>query len=338
MHARIFLCTIALALLAVAAVPAQAQVDVESQFPVQGRYEGDGWEIILPDGWRANAQPTVIVAIPPEAAEALNSSNPSYMYVQVGVTPKTGWEWIEANAYVEGCAIQSASFTAIAGQSAKVVDVACDPQAMAAMNFPFSQLRMYQFFAEHEGEERLHFALAWAASEEIMETQIASVEQMMDSIRIDGAADIKSEQPELYGLEPEEVTVTAKGQEVALKLQTYSEVHDLSLDEASKTLSFRAGADHSDGRPTVVSISSVLEGPYQVMIDGQTADASKYYTIEDEQTGETEMVVRHGPGQEVAIIGTQVVPEFPIPILFVLAAVFATAIAAGRSRFFVSGK
>lgn len=325
------LCAIALALLVVVVVPAQGQVDVESTFPIQGLYEGDGWEITLPDAWRAYAQQDLLVAIPPEAAEALNSPNPAYMGVQVGVTPKSGWEWIEANAYIEGCATESGSFTEVAGQSAKVVDVSCDPEAMAAMNWPYTQLRMYQFFSEHNGAERLHFALAWAASEEIMDEQIASIEQMMDSIRIEGVADIKSEQPELYGLEPQEIIVTANGQEVDLQLQTYSDIQDLKLDESNKTLSFKASSEHSDGRPTVVLISSVLEGPYQVMIDGQMADASKYYTIDDEQTGETEMVVRHGPGQEVAIIGTQVVPEFPLALIVVAIAI-GTVTVAGRAK------
>lgn len=311
MHARIFLCTIALALVAVAIVPAQGQVDIESQYTLQGLYEGDGWQITLPEGWRGAADPngTGLGALPPEAIEAANNYE-SYMTAIIGVTPKAGWQWIEANAYIEGCAIQSASFTKIADQSAKVVDVACDPEAMAAMLQPFSQLRMYQFFANHNGEERLHFALVWAASEEIMDIQLASIEQMMDSIRIEGVSDIKSEQPDLYGLTSNEVTVSAKGQEVSLTLQTYSEVQDLSLDEASKTLSFKAVGNSAGESFTVISISPVLEGPYQVMIDGQAADGSKYYTIEDEQTGETEMVVRHGPNHEVAIIGTQVVPEF----------------------------
>jgi hypothetical protein len=214
-------------------------------YTLQGTYEGDGWRITLPDGWRGAPDPSGsgIVAIPPKAIEAANNLE-TYMMVIIGATPKDGWAWIEANAYLEGCAIRSAAFAEIAGQSAKVVNVGCDSETMMAMHsWPYSQLRMYQFFAEHEGEERLHFALAWAASEEIMDAQIASVEQMMDSIRIDGVADIKSEQPELYGLELEEVTVTAKGQEVVLKLQTYSEVQDLSLDESSKTLSFTASSE-----------------------------------------------------------------------------------------------
>jgi hypothetical protein len=44
------------------------------------------------------------------------------------------------------------------------------------------------------------------------------------------------------------------------------------------------------------------------------------------------MVVRHGPNQEVAIIGTQVVPEFPAAVAGVLAIVLAVSIIATRSK------
>lgn len=339
MHVRTILCAIVLVLASIMLVPARAQVDIESLYTLQGLYEGDGWQITLPPGWRglADASGTGLGAIPPEAIEAANN-NETYMMVIFGVAPKDGGGWIEANAYVEGCAIQSASFTKIGGQSAKVMDVECDPEITMLMHsFPYSQLRMYQFFGVNDGEERLYYALAWAASEEAMDEQLASVEQMMDSIQIDGSSDIRPEQAELYGLTTNEISVSAKGQEVNVTLLTHSKVQNLSLNEDSKTLTFRAVGNEAGESLTMISIASVLQGPYQIMIDGEAADGFRYYTIEDEQTGETEIVVRHGPNQEIAIIGTQVVPEFPVFLLALTASLVAVTIVATRFRFYMGG-
>jgi hypothetical protein len=74
-----------------------------------------------------------------------------------------------------------------------------------------------------------------------------------------------------------------------------------------------------------IEISKVLDGPYSVIIDGQpTEDVS---LVVDRTTNVTFMTVGYSHSvHEITIIGTNVVPEFPLSIVVV---VFASVVAAG---------
>lgn len=112
----------------------------------------------------------------------------------------------------------------------------------------------------------------------------------------------------------------------SFSLGSSSEASDIRFNEEAKQLSFRS----SEG-VTTISISSLLEGPYIVTVDGeQTTD---YGVYKNQETGETTLTMVYDEGMhETVITGTNVVPEFPFSIFLLVAAVMSAVIVAGRAK------
>lgn len=130
--------------------------------------------------------------------------------------------------------------------------------------------------------------------------------------------------PESFEVSTE--TAMVAGEPVPFSLGSSSEVSDVNFDEEAKQLSFRSSAG-----VTTVSISSILEGPYTVTVDGEQVE--DYGTYEDQETGETTLTMVYEEGNhETMITGTSVVPEFPLPILLLIAATMGTVVILGRTK------
>jgi hypothetical protein len=129
--------------------------------------------------------------------------------------------------------------------------------------------------------------------------------------------------PESYSVQTENASIA--DEPVAFTIGSSSELSNITFDEQAKQLSFTA----SEGIVTL-SISSILEGPYTVMVNGEPA--IDYGVYEDRETGETKLALVYEEGtHETAITGTNVVPEFPLPILFLIAGIM-TVIIIGKTR------
>ena len=120
--------------------------------------------------------------------------------------------------------------------------------------------------------------------------------------------------------------VTISGESASFSLGSSAEASEIQFDEEAKQLSFS-----SSGGITTISISSLLEGPYTITVDGeQTTD---YGVYENEETGETILTMVYDEGtHETVITGTNVVPEFPLSIFLLVAAVMSAVVIAGRAK------
>jgi hypothetical protein len=115
---------------------------------------------------------------------------------------------------------------------------------------------------------------------------------------------------------------------IDVQIESSSEISDFGLDEETKTLAFTVDGD---GESTIVSVGSVLEGPYVVMVDGQETSAFEESTNEQ---GVKTVSLSHDTGaHEVTITGTQVVPEFPVAALAGIAALIGIVAIVGRTKF-----
>jgi hypothetical protein len=129
--------------------------------------------------------------------------------------------------------------------------------------------------------------------------------------------------PESYSLQTENASIGDES--VPFTVGSSSEVSDITFDEEAKQLSFTA----SEGI-TTISISSILEGPYTVLINGEST--TDYGLYEDQEAGESTLTLVYEEGtHETTITGTNVVPEFPLPILFLIAGIM-TVIIIGKTR------
>jgi hypothetical protein len=159
------------------------------------------------------------------------------------------------------------------------------------------------------------------------------VEGAMD---VEGAGGIVDEVTDTVGdvtLEASVQVVTIAGEEVEVEFNSSSTISEVELDEESKTLSFTVDGEDGTEGTTEIIISSVLEGPYTVMIDGEVTTNVEESTVE--ATGETMLTISYTHStHDVTVTGTNVVPEFPVAVLGAVAAVIGIVAVLGRTRMF----
>jgi hypothetical protein len=120
------------------------------------------------------------------------------------------------------------------------------------------------------------------------------------------------------------------GETITLDLNSSSTISEFELDEDSKSISFTADEDGTAG-VTEISVGRVLEGPYAVTIDGQVSSVVE--VTQAGATGESMIRISYADGaHDVVITGTSVVPEFPLSLIVVVAAVFGAIILVGRTK------
>ena len=128
--------------------------------------------------------------------------------------------------------------------------------------------------------------------------------------------------------------VNANRSIVSVDLISSSNISDFTLDEADRTILFKA-----EGRPgtqgiSEISIGRVLEGPYIVTVNGEIWN--DYDVLNQESPREEKIQIRYEHGiSQIEIKGTQVVPEFPSGWIIGIAAslTLGSMIAFGLARF-----
>ncbi|MGQ0795556.1 MAG: hypothetical protein ACT4N5_05150 [Nitrosopumilaceae archaeon] len=128
-------------------------------------------------------------------------------------------------------------------------------------------------------------------------------------------------------LEARTIPVSVSGENVDVMVQSSSSVTKFGLDEANKEISFTADGDEYG--KTRLGLGSVLKGPFVVMVDGQE---TKEFTTDD--LGETLELEYSAGTHEFSVIGTQVIPEFPVAVIGVIAVVIGMVAILGRTKIF----
>jgi hypothetical protein len=124
------------------------------------------------------------------------------------------------------------------------------------------------------------------------------------------------------------------GQLVRFPINSSATISDVAFDENAKRLSLELTGTIGTEGVTIVPISRLLVGPYTVTIDGN--EVTDYELIENNSTGESWLKMNHvETTQVITIVGTSVVPEFPVLLLIVLVSVLGAIV--GLNRFGFSG-
>ncbi|MGI0014242.1 MAG: hypothetical protein ACREBU_12505, partial [Nitrososphaera sp.] len=132
-------------------------------------------------------------------------------------------------------------------------------------------------------------------------------------------------------LKPQVQLVIVAGDTIEVELNSSSTISEFELDEENKRVTFKVDGDTGTAGRTEISIGRILEGPYTVAIDGETT--SDFDVIQAEASGETIIKISYTHStRDVAITGTNVVPEFPFSTVGVIAATLGMAILLTRSR------
>jgi hypothetical protein len=156
-------------------------------------------------------------------------------------------------------------------------------------------------------------------------------DESISSLRVSKPVDIKEAMAESLGLKTEKHQVMAKGNQVELKVESNSNVSNFSFNEDAKRVSFEVkGANGTNGF-AIVTIDKVLEPPYTVTVDSQLT--TDFFIFEDKVDGENTIQINYEHSlHEIEIIGTNVVPEFPLAIMGLIAGILGVLAIIRTSR------
>lgn len=180
-----------------------------------------------------------------------------------------------------------------------------------------------------------------ANSDVLYQRLIDDFEGSVQTLRVNNPASLEKTMMEILGLEQQTFPVVANGNEVELTLSSNSRVSDLRLEEEEKRISFDVESSETTSRFTTFSVDSVLEGPYVVTVDGQPV--TDFIVVKDETDNNKNTIqLTHEPSiQEIAITGTNVVPEFPYSVVLIASTVIGSIVAISRmgllARFYPAG-
>ncbi len=167
------------------------------------------------------------------------------------------------------------------------------------------------------------FIFFYITSPDKWDTYFETSQTMLDSFSLVNA-EVSGSVPLPELLTTHAVSISASAEPIELDIRSSSTVSGFVFSEESKMISFSATGEDGTKGVTVVTVGSVLEGPYTVMVDGTAV--TDFKTTETAE-GETEIEVTYDHStREISITGTQVVPEFPVTML-IMGIAIATIIA-----------
>lgn len=125
--------------------------------------------------------------------------------------------------------------------------------------------------------------------------------------------------------------VTIGGSDIQLSIESSSDISEFAFDEQKKQISFRVSGFAGTNGSATIPVSKVLEGPYNVMLDDKPI--ADFETIKNDTSAETSIKIDYSHSvHTITITGTNVVPEFPIPAIGLIAALLSITATIGRTR------
>lgn len=161
-----------------------------------------------------------------------------------------------------------------------------------------------------------------ATSEQAYDRHVGEFERALETIIIDEPVDFRNALEVILGatnIFSQDIEVDSVNSQVKLTAATSSQISDIVLDEASRSISITVEEQRRAEGHLLIPAHRLLVGPYQVYVDGEASD--DFLVIGDEN-GTTQLIdVMYGKGRhEIEITGTQVVPEFGTGMAGALAA------------------
>lgn len=307
-------------LVSTTAVTAYAQPSFEE---VSGTYTNAeaGVEITFPDGWSGTSIGTdesVLVFVAPGGMSEEGKAMILVMADKSKVEePPTDPSEVQDDSGIE-CTTPSFQPTTVSGVRGVEAIIECTDED--------GEMTKMKIVSAETGTRWISAMYSSPSAE--FDADLGAFDTAVDSLTLTGAVDstIPSGTPDDGGTTPSMMSVMVAGESVNVSVESASTISAFALDEATKTLSFRADGT---GAETTVKVGTVLEGPYTVLVDGQASRAD-----ERQVDGVNTLTVAHTSGaHDVTVTGTQVVPEFPVAIIGIVAAMIGTIAVLGRTKF-----
>ena len=219
------------------------------------------------------------------------------------------------------CGTPSTSSTQVSGVAASEITVECTNAGVV------SKVKMVVI----QTDTRWISAMYMAPTAEF-DSDLSAFDTAVSTLNVNGATDIGGGAS--IGLQLRVQSVMLAGNSLQVDVRSSSTISDFNLDEAGKTLSFKAEGQTGTQGKTEIPIGRMLNGPYTVKIDGQ---ATTDFQLAGAGTEAVMTVSYTHSAHDVAVTGASVVPEFPIAIVGVIAGLIGIVAFIGKTRLFRNG-
>jgi hypothetical protein len=179
------------------------------------------------------------------------------------------------------------------------------------------------------------------------ESEVRSFDSAVASLKVEGAVNTEASSgggnssngsggndDTNLGLELKSViqSVLVKGKNMDLAVKTTSTISNFKVEEQNKRLSFTVDGQTGTQGSTEIPVGKVLEGPYTVTIDGKS---TTYFEVVNDGSADAVMMISYMHStHDITVSGTNVVPEFPVAMIGVIAALIGVVTLVGRTRLF----
>ena len=319
-------------------VSAQSQDEIEQDWEnmfteISGEYSDpeSRYKIAFPAGWSGVEFIGFPVVVPGDFKDAGSEFEAGMM---IFAFPHSGFntafwssENIERIHQEENnhCIVETYSYAKINEMDGINLIVECDsPQ--------FSKINMYGFISDKD----IVMAFFLSNSTSGYNEYVYAFEQSIRTLKVNDHVSFKTAMKEVYDLKEETYSVRAKDTQAKVGIETNSKISNFDFSENEKRISFSIDGNSGTNGLTVVHVDSVLEGPFIVTIDGEETDS--FVVAQDESSGQSSIEISHaGSPRDIVIVGTNVVPEFPVHIVGAVAGLIGIVTIIGRAKYFNHG-
>lgn len=185
-------------------------------------------------------------------------------------------------------------------------------------------------YAFKTADDKRLVIMYFAKSTDLNDQYAKDFEQSVQSIR---TIDAGKSNDNLADVQPQSFAVQLKNNvKIDVAVKSNSKVSNFAFDEGKKQVSFKVeGTDETAGS-ALIPIGKVLKGPYTVYVDGNNYSDFVLYEGDNlipdvdphgrPYSEKTSIRINyHHSMHEITVTGTEVVPEFPVSILLMAAAI-----------------
>ena len=298
---------------------------VDMPTPVSGIYTNDqaGVKMTFPDGWSGLAITSDTGLMVSAAPGGMEGGTPTKMMIltindksKVTTQPTNPSSITDTNST---CGTPITGSRQVSGVAASEITVECTNAGVA------SKVKMVVI----QTDARWISAMYMAPSAEF-DSDLSAFNTAVSTLQVNGATDIGGGGVNI-GLQLKVQSVMLGGKSLQVDVKSSSTISNFNLDEGSKTLTFKAEGQTGTQGKTEIPIGKMLNGPYTVKIDGT---ATTDYQVTGAGADVVMTVSYAHSAHDVAVTGASVVPEFPIAVVGVIAALIGIVAVIGRTRLF----
>ncbi len=181
------------------------------------------------------------------------------------------------------------------------------------------------FISQEEGDFIRSIIVTFMAPKSLYEQYIDDFENSLRTLKVSNIKQIS-----IPATSHKEEHVIVDGNQINIRISSNSNINEFKFDHEDKSISLVVeGKDDTLG-VTDIYLGDVLKGPYTVTVNGTPIE---YIPIREQDGTEGIRIVYTHSTKEIKIIGTEVIPEFPIAVLPILAIILGAAILITRNKF-----